>query len=159
MEVGNLKPSRIRGLSEGDIKMETAEKSNQAVESDDLKQLLASSYEINLHQLTVLKKQLQWARWTSIILIVAVLVLMICLGSLFTRLNKTTKNIELVTAQLADADLPAMIEHVNDLVDSSQSSVQSASRKIDSIDIDALNQSIHDLNAIIEPLARLFGAR
>lgn len=139
--------------------METVEKGNQTIESADLRQLLAQSYEINLHQLTVLKKQLQWARWTSIILIVAVSILMIFLGSLFTRLNKTTRNIELVTAQLADADLPAMIEHVNDLVDSSQSSVQSASRKIDSIDIEALNQSIHDLNAIIEPLARLFGAR
>lgn len=139
--------------------METVEKGNQTIESADLRQLLAQSYEINLHQLTVLKKQLQWARWTSIILIVAVSILMIFLGSLFTRLNKTTRNIELVTAQLADADLPAMIEHVNDLVDSSQSSVQSASRKIDSIDIEALNQSIHDLNAIIEPLARLFGTR
>ena len=139
--------------------METVEKGNQTIESADLRQLLAQSYEINLHQLNVLKKQLQWARWTSIILIVAVSILMIFLGSLFTRLNKTTRNIELVTAQLADADLPAMIEHVNDLVDSSQSSVQSASRKIDSIDIEALNQSIHDLNAIIEPLARLFGAR
>ena len=154
MEIGDRNAVKLGG-----IEMEITEESNQVVASEDLKQLIANSYEINLHQLTVLKKQLQWARWTSIILIVTVSILMIFLVSLFTRLNNTTKNIELVTAQLADADLPAMIEHVNDLVDSSQSSVQSASRKIDSIDIEALNQSIHDLNAIIEPLARLFGTR
>lgn len=139
--------------------MASSDENNQIVKSDEAQLILANVYEMNVQQLKVMKKQLDWVQATSIILVVAFVVLIIFLGNMFIRISKTVKDIEIVSAQLADADLPAMIDHVNALVDSSQQSVQAASGKIESIDIEALNQSIHDLNAIIEPLARLFGAR
>ncbi len=139
--------------------MEISVENKQTVESDEARLILTNVYDMNKQQLKVMKKQLLWIQATSLILVVAFVVLIVFLGNMFTRISKTISDIEIVSAQLADADLPAMIEHVNTLVDSSQQSVQAASSKIESIDIEALNQSIHDLNAIIEPLARLFGAR
>ena len=127
--------------------------------SNETGQMLTKVYELNAQQLLVMKRQLRWFRATTVMLVVAFAILIIFLGSMFARISKTIQDIEVVSSQLADADLPAMINQVNKLVDSSQQSVEAASSKIESIDIDALNQSIHDLNAIIEPLARLFGAR
>lgn len=64
-------------------------------------------------------------------------------------------NLETVTNKLAQVDLNSMISEVDTLVGSSQSAVEEALGKINTIDIDALNQAIKDLAAVVEPLAKL----
>ena len=56
-----------------------------------------------------------------------------------------------------DCRLTGMVENINILVESSQESLGQATAKIDSIDIETLNQSIQDLSTVIGPIARLFG--
>ena len=64
-------------------------------------------------------------------------------------------NLETVTNELAQVDLNSMIADVDELVGSSQSAVEDALGKINTIDIDTLNQAIKDLAAVVEPFARL----
>ena len=64
-------------------------------------------------------------------------------------------NLEKVTNELALVDLNGMISDVDGLVNSSQSAVEEALGKINTIDIEALNRAIEDLAAVVEPLAKL----
>ena len=69
-------------------------------------------------------------------------------------------NMEAVTQTLADADLGTMVENVNILAAESQSVVNEAMEKLDTIDIETLNKAIQDLSDVVEPLAKvskLFG--
>jgi len=97
-------------------------------------------------------------RILALILIIALAVLAVALESTINKVNRTIEHIETVTADLAQADWTGMVENINTLVDSSQESLQQAATKIDSIDIETLNQSIQDLSTVIGPIARLFGS-
>lgn len=111
----------------------------------------------NAEQLKLMKKQLRLFRFLSLFLAIALVVLAVVLGSTFKKVNRTIEHIETVTADLARADWTGMVENINTLVESSQESLGQATAKIDSIDIETLNQSIQDLSTVIGPIARLFG--
>lgn len=64
-------------------------------------------------------------------------------------------NLDTVAQDLADADLGSMVENVNALTADSQSVITEAMKKLDTIDIDTLNQAIQDLAAVVEPLAKV----
>ena len=53
-------------------------------------------------------------------------------------------NLDTVAQDLADADLGSMVESVNTLAADSQSVITEAMEKLDTIDIDTLNQAIQD---------------
>lgn len=57
--------------------------------------------------------------------------------------------------ELSKADFSGMVNQVDTLVKNSQSAVTEAVKKMDTIDIDALNKAIKDLAAIVEPLAKV----
>lgn len=65
-------------------------------------------------------------------------------------------NLETVTGELAEADLNGMVEDVGALVSDSQSAVNRAAEKFDSIDMETLNKAIRDLADVVEPLANFF---
>ena len=111
----------------------------------------------NAEQLTLMKKQLRLVRILALILVIALVVLAMALGSTVNKVNRTIEHIETVSADLAKADWTGMVENINTLVESSQASLGQATAKIDSIDIETLNQSIQDLSTVIGPIARLFG--
>ena len=73
-------------------------------------------------------------------------------GSMETVLE----NLETVTAQLAEVDLGAMAESVDDLVTTSQAGVEQAMDRLNTIDFKKLNQAIGDLADVVEPLAKFF---
>ena len=73
-------------------------------------------------------------------------------GSMETVLE----NLETVTAQLAEVDLGAMVESVDDLVTTSQAGVEQAMDRLNTIDFKKLNQAIGDLADVVEPLAKFF---
>ena len=64
-------------------------------------------------------------------------------------------NLDTVAQDLADADLGSMVESVNTLAADSQSASTEAMEKLDTIDIDTLNQAIQDLADVVEPLAKV----
>lgn len=66
-------------------------------------------------------------------------------------------DLEQVGAQIAQADFGALTQEVSTLVQSSQSGVEEALGKLNSIDLDTLNRAIADLAAVVEPLAKFFG--
>lgn len=65
-------------------------------------------------------------------------------------------NWETVTEKLAGVDYESMVSDVNSLVESSQTGVEQALDKINSIDIDTLNKAIKNLSDIIEPISDFF---
>ena len=73
-------------------------------------------------------------------------------GSMETVLE----NLETVTAQLAEVDLGAMAESVDDLVTTSHAGVEQAMDRLNTIDFKKLNQAIGDLADVVEPLAKFF---
>jgi NTP pyrophosphatase (non-canonical NTP hydrolase) len=73
-------------------------------------------------------------------------------GSMETVLE----NLETVTAQLAEVDLGAMAESVDDLVTTSQAGVEQAMDRLNTIDFKKLNQAIGDLADVVGTLAKVF---
>ena len=69
------------------------------------------------------------------------------------------KNLEGITTDLSKTDFEGMMNGINELVVTSQESIEDAVDRIDEIDLDTLNKSIKDLNSIINPLAKLFGKK
>ncbi|MCR4787093.1 MAG: hypothetical protein K5888_00760 [Lachnospiraceae bacterium] len=65
------------------------------------------------------------------------------------------KDLNVVTKQLAAADITGMIDDVSNLVVESEDSINEAMKKIDAMDIEGLNTAIKDLGDVIAPLARM----
>lgn len=65
-------------------------------------------------------------------------------------------NLETVTSELAAVDLESMVTNVDSLVTNSQDGVKQALDKINTLDIETLNQAITDLSDVVKPLAEFF---
>ena len=77
-------------------------------------------------------------------------------GQLEGQMDGILTNLEEATKELAQADLVGMVENVDTLATTSQSAVEHATQKLDTIDLDTLNKAIKDLADVVEPLARFF---
>jgi len=75
----------------------------------------------------------------------------------FAQAEEVLGNLAQVTEELEAADLPGLIDGLDDLVMESKDGIQEAMDTLGDVDIDTLNEAIGDLQAIVEPLARLFG--
>ena len=112
------------------------------------------------------RQQARYARWQcmfSILSAVCVIGLFVLVYTLMPQVQELSaqtevvlSNLTQVTDQLADMDLGAMIENVDELVVTSQSGVDQAMKKLNQIDFDTLNQAISDLSDVVEPLASFF---
>ena len=71
------------------------------------------------------------------------------------RAGTVMANLDTVAQDLADANLGSMVENVNTLAADSQTVITEAMKKLDTIDIDTLNQAIADLADVVEPLAKV----
>lgn len=65
-------------------------------------------------------------------------------------------NLEEVSTQMAEADLAGLVENVNQLVDTSQTGLEETLKKLNTIDLETLNQAIQDLADVVQPIAKLF---
>ena len=100
----------------------------------------------------------------STIAVVIAVVFIIGLGvSYLPRVNKilddvqvSLTNVNKITTELSQTDFDSMISDVGKLVDSTQKGVTSAVNKLESVDIEQLNQAIQDLTDVIDPLANFF---
>ena len=78
--------------------------------------------------------------------------------------ESTFDNLNEIAADFQEVDLQGMLSEVNVLIEDGQSAAADASagmakavEKIETLDIEKLNQSIEDFSAIVEPLSRFFG--
>jgi len=71
-------------------------------------------------------------------------------------LQTTLSNLEVITNQLAEADLGGMANNVDSLVTTSQASVEQITERLNAIDFDTLNKAIQHLSDVVEPLAKFF---
>ena len=95
-------------------------------------------------------------------MLVCTLVLTILIGGAVKQivaiaepLQEISQQAGTVMASLAEADLSGMVESVNSLATDSQNAITEAMKKLDTIDIDTLNQAIQDLADVVEPLAKV----
>lgn len=65
-------------------------------------------------------------------------------------------NLEVVTTDLAAVDFAGMIDGVNTLVATGQTSLVETVNKLNAIDFEALNTAIDTLTQVIDPLAKFF---
>lgn len=62
-----------------------------------------------------------------------------------------------VTEQMAQTDLSGIARDVGSLVQTTQASVEDAMSKLNSMDLETLNQAISDLASVMKPLSNFFG--
>ncbi len=67
------------------------------------------------------------------------------------------ENLAEVSEALAEADLSGMIEDTRALVNESSIGITEAIGKLNQIEFGTLNKAISDFQAVVEPMARLFG--
>lgn len=77
------------------------------------------------------------------------------LQTLGIQAGDALENLDSATEKLAQIDLTNITDKLDTLVTSSQSAVEEALEKINTIDITTLNQAIADLAKVVEPLARI----
>ncbi len=84
-----------------------------------------------------------------------VVVLLDQANTIAVQADDVMKDLNVVTKQLAQADITGMIDDVGSLVVESEESINEAMKKIDAMDIEGLNKAINDLGDIVEPLAKM----
>lgn len=77
------------------------------------------------------------------------------ISGIAVKADTVLTNLEMVTRELAAADLEGLVADVNGLVTTSQEGLEGAMAKMNSIDIENLNKAIEDLAKIVEPLAKV----
>lgn len=110
------------------------------------------------------RRQYRMSQITALASILILAVVIYTASILIPKINVTYQNMQLIledmqviTSELADADLNQMIANVDHLVVSSEQNINDALVKINTIDIEELNRAIQNLSDVIEPLAQVFG--
>ncbi|MCQ2500537.1 MAG: hypothetical protein MJ117_04210 [Lachnospiraceae bacterium] len=128
---------------------------------------------MNEQDVKILKKQTFWMRLTALfmggIFLVAVLSAMILVpkaASVMTDAEETLQEVNVgvvqlnkTATQLARIDFAGLVDDTQQMVNDGSEGITQAIGKIEAMDIDGLNRAIQDLEAIVEPLAKLFGKR
>lgn len=77
------------------------------------------------------------------------------INAVMSQLQTVLTNLEKTTAQLSAMDFTAMIEDVDTLVTTGQQGLEQTMKKLNTIDMETLNQAIRDLAAVVEPMSKL----
>ena len=113
------------------------------------------------------RRMLRHAKTQTLCMLVIALALVVAVlyvGSLGGKLESALALLQAFTEELSAADLPALIDDARTLVNDAHSSLTGAAsstaealKKLNTLDIETLNEAIADLAAVVEPLSRLFG--
>jgi len=136
----------------------------EAEETEVLKSLLAKQ-----------NKQLFYSRIASLaVIVMAAAVVIVCivivprvlttLNQVNTLLSETETTVEQLEDTLTQAngmigEITTAATGINSLVDDNEEILKESVEKMNSIDFEGLNTAIGDLQAVVEPLAKLFGKR
>ena len=136
------------------------------MEEKDLREILEKLDESN-------RQQLRYAKLQSALLVLTALcflVLVVLVARLAPQLQSfateahgllaqaetVLANLEQVSGELTEVEFVKMIDDVDALVTSSQAGLEEALEKVNSIDLETLNEAIDGLSKVVEPLAKLF---
>lgn len=122
----------------------------------------------------------RWRKLSAQAVLICAAIIALAVAVLIPRAVKTLRGIDAaaeelnsVAATLNQVDFVGMSESISELteqgkdtlntalgdVEASLDSMQTALDNISKLDVDGLNQSIADLSAIVDPMARLFGKK
>lgn len=122
----------------------------------------------------------RWRKLSAQAVLICAAIIALAVAVLIPRAVKTlggidaaTEELNSVAATLNQVDFVGMSESISELteqgkdtlstalgdVETSLDSMQTALDNISKLDVDGLNQSIADLSAIVDPMARLFGRK
>jgi type II secretory pathway component PulF len=128
--------------------------------NNETTQLLRKIEENSRRSATMSKLQLVFTVIAALCCLAAVVMILTVLprvNGIITQMEHTLTNLEQISEELNALDMEGMISNVDTLVTSGQESLKQTMEKLDTIDLETMNQAIKDLAKIIEPLARLFG--
>ena len=74
-----------------------------------------------------------------------------------SQIEEIIDKLNTVSGSLAEVDFVGLADDVGTLATAAQTSLTEAMEAIDELDIEGLNKAIHDLQTIVEPLAKFFG--
>ena len=72
-----------------------------------------------------------------------------------SQMRTVLSDLEQATRQLSVMDFTGMVEDVDTLVTTAQSSLEQTMGKLNSIDFETLNKAIEDLSKVVEPMSKL----
>lgn len=134
------------------------------ISENELKEFLEKLERSNAGQEKYARRQYRMSQLTAAASIAVLCIVLYTSATLIPKVNlllddiqSSVSNIQSITQELADADLPGMINDVDHLVSTSESTLKTTADKLNSIDFDSLNSAIQDLSNIIRPLGRWFG--
>lgn len=76
--------------------------------------------------------------------------------SIIAQTDAVVANLDTITSDLASIKIQETMDNVNQLVIQSGENMDAAFAQVEAIDIESLNQAITDLQAVIQPLSKLF---
>ena len=123
--------------------------------------------------LKTMKQQNFWLRLSALFMLGIFLVAMFTAITLVPQATKVLVNAEKTleeadvavqelnktATQLAKIDFEGLVSDTQQLVNDSSLGIAQAIGTLDDIDIEGLNEAISDLEAVVSPLARLFGKK
>ena len=77
------------------------------------------------------------------------------ISAVASQMQTVLSDLEQATRQLSVMDFTGMVEDVDILVTTAQTSLEQTMGKLDSIDFNTLNKAIEDLAKVVEPMSRL----
>ena len=77
------------------------------------------------------------------------------ISAVASQMQTVLSDLEQATRQLSVMDFTGMVEDVDTLVTTAQSSLEQTMGKLNSIDFDTLNKAIADLSKVVEPMSKL----
>ena len=92
-----------------------------------------------------------------VVVLIAAFKLFPMVDDIYTSAMVSLENLETLTEELKEADLAGTVSDLNGLTKQAAGDLTDAMKKLNSIDVEKLNQAIANLNATVEPLAKLFG--
>lgn len=119
-------------------------------------------------QTALAKKRLLYARLSAAFLAVTAIAVVWMVGQVIPQVertlniaNTTMQDVDLVMEQLAFADIPGVLENLDQTLSEGRESIADASdalQQVSSIDFASLNKAIQDLQGVLEnPLGSLVG--
>ena len=75
---------------------------------------------------------------------------------LVAQLETVLGNLEVVTTDLASVDFAGMVNGINELVITGQTSLERTLTQLNELDLESLNKAIANLAALVEPMAKFF---
>ena len=109
-------------------------------------------------QLAVMRQQLRQTRILAAAASLTAAVILVAVLMILPFAVRSLRQADQVLSGLQKADLPGMVENINNLTKGSQEEINKTVDKLNRLDVESLNKAIQNLEDATRPLAGLFGS-